>query len=266
MDSVTVKRRGAQFVLGIFSIWAILLLVACAPPTVTDPNKKDPANTTDPAVPGVGNTPTPPTATIPPVSEPKGPTPLVSALWEKSNPKDGASWTSYALTVVKDYGSNLVAGTTDVTNFCPAYLSLNADQKMSFWVYLVSAVTKFESGYSPTNRFRESTMGTDPITKQQVWSEGLLQLSYQDSLNYKFCNEFDWSKDSLLAASDSKKTILDPYKNLKCGIRIMNQIMGSHHAIAYGSGHYWSTLKTTSKYNKVKEIQALTNQVAFCRK
>ncbi|MEN0057917.1 MAG: hypothetical protein AAGB31_03715 [Bdellovibrio sp.] len=66
----------------------------------------------------------------------------------------------------------------------------------------------------------ENTMGTDLVTGKQVVSEGLLQLSYQGvpnygaTLKYPLCR-IEWSKDKNLAATDSKKTILDPLINLE---------------------------------------------------
>ena len=107
-------------------------------------------------------------------------------------------------------------------------------------------------------------MGTDPVTHQHVYSEGLLQLSYQDSLNYSFCNEFDWKKDRHLSPGDPRKTILDPFKNLSCGIQILNRLVQRHQLVAFGSGNYWSTLMPNG-YGKVRSIKALTHQIAFCR-
>jgi hypothetical protein len=262
MDSVRLRLRRAGLALFVFA------LIACGQLPGEPGTDTDTSTATDTNVAGdPPDTTPPPVVTPPPVQEPGEPTgPVVAALWEKSHPVDGPNWTSYAYEVVRDLGPKLVAGTGDVAQFCPNYAALSGQQKISFWVYLVSAVTKFESGYDPTNRYKESTMGTDPVTKQPVYSEGLLQLSYQDSLNYSFCNEFDWSKDKLLSATNPQKTILDPYKNLKCGIQIMNKIMGSHKLIAFGSGHYWSVLKTSSSRNHVAEIKTLTNSILFCRK
>lgn len=254
MDSVFVGRWMARVVVG----FGFILFTACGPlaeQPVTEGDTKSPGTKTPGTTPGT-----------PPADVPESPVALVAALWEKPHPDDGPDWTSYAFEVVRDYGANLIAGTSDTKDFCPAYSTLNKDQKISFWVYLVSAMTKYESGFDPTNRYKESTMGTDPVTKQPVYSEGLLQLSYQDSRNYSFCNQFDWEKDKLLSPRDPRKTILDPYKNLNCGIRILNQIVGSHKAIAFGSGHYWAVLKSSSSHHRIKEIQALTNQILFCRK
>lgn len=192
--------------------------------------------------------------------------PLVAALWERSHPQDGPKWSAFAYGVITSYGPALLKGTNDVNGFCPSYGTLSPEQKTSFWVYLVSAITKYESAFDPTSRMKEVGLGTDPITHQRVYSEGLLQLSYQDSLAHAFCNEFDWNKDKLLAGRDPKKTILDPYKNLSCGIRILNELAAKRHLISFSGGHYWSTLTPNGKYSQANNIRNLTKQILFCRK
>lgn len=222
---------------------------------------REPASTPTPTPTPVA-TPTP-SATPAPIA-----TPAVAALWEPSSyaAGNGKLWSQHAYDTVARDGTNLIKGTSDVASFCPAYASLTTNKKISFWVYLVSAMTKYESGYNPLSRMVESTMGTDPITGEPVQSEGLLQLSYQDKLSYPtLCTEFNWSVDKLLSRTDPKKTILSPYKNLTCGIRIMNKIMGAKNAIAFSSGHYWSVLIVGGKYTKVTEIKALTNSIPFCK-
>lgn len=160
----------------------------------------------------------------------------------------------------------MVAGTEDVESFCPTYYTLSYDQRVNFWAYLISAMTKYESAFNPLSRYKETTMGTDPITGQAVYSEGLLQLSYQDSRNYSFCDEFDWSVDSKLSPTDPRKSILDPYKNLKCGIQILNHQVMRKNLIGVGSGAYWAVIKSNSSYNKIAQIKGLTTQIPFCKK
>ena len=73
----------------------------------------------------------------------------------------------------------------------------------------------------------------DPVTGQQVRSEGLLQLSYQDVESYdapEACR-FDWAADKAKAMAeyasgaplgDGTRSIHDAYKNLECGLFIVN--------------------------------------------
>lgn len=258
MDSVLRLRRTARFVLGMI----LLALAGCGPAAEKPVGKGDQEGGSGPTAP---LEPAPPSVPPPVVGVPDASVPLVAMLWEKKNPVEGPKWSQFAFDLIRTEEKNLMAGTKDVTSFCPNYARLSEEQKASFWVYLVSAMTKYESNFDPLNRYKESTMGKDSVTGEAVWSEGLLQLSYQDGRNYSFCNEFDWPRDKLLSRTDPRKTILDPYKNLRCGIRIMNQIMGRKNLIAFGSGHYWAVLKSSSGHHRIKEIKALTNQIAFCR-
>lgn len=207
----------------------------------------------------------PPPNASPPDSGPTASVPMtVAPLWEAPRAEAGVSWTKFASILVLTEAPELMKGTADVQNFCPTYYRLSTDEKVNFWVYLISAVTKYESGFNPVSRMRETGLGTDSVTKLPVYSEGLLQLSYQDGRNYSFCNEFDWNKDRLLSASDPRKTILDPIKNLRCGIRILNRVVGRHNLIAFDSGHYWSTLMP--KHSPEHSIQALTRQISICKR
>jgi hypothetical protein len=187
----------------------------------------------------------------------------VPPLWEARRKSDGRSWTLLSFDVIQKYGSNLMACSEDVEKFCPAYSQLTRNQKLNFWTYLVSGIVKFESGFNPTSRYHESTMGIDPVTKKPVYSEGLMQLSYQDIRSYPFC-EFNWTADKYLKATDPKKTIFNPAKNLSCGIRILNQLVRKSGKIAFNSGNYWSSLQP--KHATVKSIEAMTNAIPFCRK
>ena len=186
--------------------------------------------------------------------------------WEnpKSNPKFAAaavSWSDYAFSVIQnETAAQMLPGTTDITLFCPKYYSLSTDLKINFWGSLFAGIAYYESGYNPTSRMQETTMGTDPVTHLPVYSEGLLQLSYQDITGWPFC-DFDWSQDRALSPTDPKKTILDPYRNLECGIKIMAQQISQKHAITLSSGVYWATLKANGKYGKIDEIAAMTKKM-----
>ncbi|MEK7357521.1 MAG: murein L,D-transpeptidase catalytic domain family protein [Bdellovibrionota bacterium] len=241
-------------------------------PTPT-PTPKPSATPSPTPAPTATPVPTPkPSATPAPTPVPTpapGATPAVAALWEASSYASGGRgklWSQHAYDVVARDGAKLIAGSSDITSFCPKYASLTLNKKITFWVYLVSAMTKYESGFNPAMRFHESTMGIDPITKEPVQSEGLLQLSYQDKIPYPtLCTEFNWAVDKNLSRTDPNKTILSPYKNLTCGIRILSKLVGSKGAISFSSGHYWSVLILGGRYTKVPEIKALTNSVSFCK-
>ncbi len=187
-----------------------------------------------------------------------------NALWEARSALEGHRWTHFSFDTIDKYGVNLISGARDVSDFCPSYAKLGRDQRISFWVFFASAVTKYESAFDPTSRMKETTMGIDPVTKKPVYSEGLLQLSYQDKLAYPFCDEFDWESDKKLDPKDPRKTILDPHKNLACGLKILDWQVKRFGAISFDRGQYWAVLKANGRYTQVKAIKRLTRSLAFC--
>ena len=181
--------------------------------------------------------------------------------------KDGLRWSLIIYQVLLTEEPLLIREkVSDMALFCPRYAQITSLQKMNFWGQLISAIAKHESDWIPTRRFVETTMTKpDQVTGAQVVSEGLLQLSYQDMLNHPGVCHFDWEKDQLLSPTDPKKTILDPFKNLQCGIRILARQIRSKKAIAIPNGAYWSVLKTDSFHQKILQIAAITKELSFCR-
>ncbi|WP_255490201.1 murein L,D-transpeptidase catalytic domain family protein [Bdellovibrio sp. KM01] len=184
--------------------------------------------------------------------------------WESSAHPERKQWSQYLQTLVLGEWSSLLKGASDMKNFCPKYSSLNDNQKANAWAQLFVAVARYESAYNPLSRMHETTMGTDAVTKKPVYSEGLLQLSYQDIQWDKWC-KFDWSKDKNLSSTSPKKTILDPYINLHCGVGIMAKQIKNKNTIAITSGVYWSTLKPGGKYNQLTSIKSMVKSLPFCQ-
>lgn len=184
-------------------------------------------------------------------------------LWESAR-AEGKEWSRYVLNLIHQQTPNLIQGSADMATFCPRYSYLTTDERVNLWGLLISAMTKYESGFNPLSRMQETTMGTDPITRKPVYSEGLLQLSYQDVKVYPFCDEFNWARDKSLSPSDPRKTILNPYKNLNCGIQILAQQLKRKNRIALSSGVYWSVIKLGGKYSKIKQIATLTRKMPGC--
>jgi hypothetical protein len=185
-------------------------------------------------------------------------------LWESSR-KEGKDWSNYLYKMIPQETPGLIQGADDMDTFCPQYQTLTTNERVNLWALLISAMTKYESGYNPLSRYQETTMGKDSVTGLPVYSEGLLQLSYQDINHYKFC-EFDWSKDKNLSATDPRKTILDPYKNLNCGVRILAQQVSKKNRITVGDGAYWAVIKSNSTHHKIPQIAELTKKMPGCMK
>ncbi|WII72068.1 murein L,D-transpeptidase catalytic domain family protein [Bdellovibrio sp. 22V] len=206
--------------------------------------------------------PTPsPTPTNPPTS---GAYQMYSLAWETSSKPERKNWSQYLMKLVLEDWNSLLKGTSDITSFCPTYYSLNNNERANVWAQLFVGMARYESNYNPTSRMHETTMGTDYVTKKPVYSEGLLQLSYQDIGGYSFC-KFDWSKDKYLSSTDPKKTILDPYINLHCGVGIMAKQIARKGAIKVGSGAYWAVLKTSSSSNKISSITSMVKSLPICK-
>src|SRR5665213_1271523 len=96
----------------------------------------------------------------------KSPFPL---LWESSQ-KDGMQWSAFTYQFINGNAANtLLPGTADIENFCPNYARLSDPQRVNFWAFLVSAVAKYESSFNPAGRYKETTMGIDPVTNLPVY-------------------------------------------------------------------------------------------------
>jgi len=183
-------------------------------------------------------------------------------LWEPQH-SEGKNWSDHVYDILRDEASTMVPGTKDVELFCPRYSTLSATERINFWALLISAMAKYESGFDPLTRLHETTLGIDPVTKKPVYSEGLLQLSYQDTRFFPFC-EFDWEQDKLLHDKDPNKTILNPYLNLSCGVKIFIWQVKKWDRITLGDNAYWSVIKIDSRYSKIEEIAALTKKMPGC--
>lgn len=188
---------------------------------------------------------------------------MTALAWESSSYPQRTQWSQYLQQIISTTWSALLPGADDMDTFCPKYSTLSNDQRANVWAQLFVGVAKYESAWSPTSRYQESTMGTDPVTGKPVYSEGLLQLSYQDIQVYPFC-QFDWSVDKNLSATDPNKTILDPYKNLYCGVGIMVKQIGRSGLITVSSNAYWSTLRKGGSYQQISGIAAIVKKLPFC--
>lgn len=239
------------------------------PPVVTKPATKPPetkppvATKTPekkPAAPIVKK-PTTPENPVAPLFE------FFPLLWEKTVVA-AKGWTQMVYTVIKKEESYLLGQNVadDIEIFCPAYRKLNEQQRLNFWGQFFSALAYHESGWNPVSRMVEANFTSkDSVTKMPVVSEGLLQLSYQDEPSYRLDCGFDWSKDKNLAVKDPKKTILDPYNNLRCGIKIMSVQLKKYRSITMNSNVYWAVLKTNGLYSKIPQISRSTRSLKICQ-
>lgn len=191
------------------------------------------------------------------------------ASWERY--PENAPWTQFLYNLIDSELFDDLDKAKDIVRFCPNYDSVDRDHKIYAWIELFSQVSYYESAWDQTSRMRETTMGTDPITKKPVYSEGLLQLSYQDVANYKRILAYpkckiNWEKDKNRNPKSIYKTILDANINLECGSRILADQVRRTGSIVLSRNVYWSTLKENGKYSVVPAIEKNMSKVSFCKR
>jgi len=131
-------------------------------------------------------------------------------------------------------------------------LKINADRK--YWFAFFRAMAYAESGMKLDTRYLETGLGKDAVTGRRNTSEGLLQLSYQDS-KYHGC-DFNWNKDKHLHLGDKDmyKSIFQAKNNLQCGVLILQkQLVKRGSLYTEGKPYYWSVLdKKRSGYRRMR--------------
>ncbi len=133
-------------------------------------------------------------------------------------------------------------------DFCPGYKTMNEATKRKTWAIILHGIAIPESGLNPFSTYIEKTMGIDKYTGQQVKSEGLMQLSYQDSQweTGPYCQKISWATDKNKVLTDPTKTIFDPNINLGCSIEIMDKLLKKYNdtkGAVFAIGRYWSTFR-----------------------
>jgi hypothetical protein len=149
----------------------------------------------------------------------------------------------------------------DVKRFCPNFYSMSETDKRTFWAYFFQALAAAEAGINPHVIARHANLDPPERAASSRYTEGLLQLSYADHKRYG-C-DFDWRADRELPPGE--RSILQPKKNLVCGINILeNQIIQKHEPLLTRSS-YWSTLRPGTLSYRVFAKQ-MTNPPAACGK
>ncbi len=189
--------------------------------------------------------------------------------WEKNN-ESRKEWSKMIYSVIENEEHSMLENNvaTDIETFCPKYATLTQPQRLNFWGQFFAALAKPESGWDPAQSTLEPLKNfkkVDPITNQRVRSEGLLQLSYQDEKSYRLNCGFNWKRDQHLDPEDPRKTILNPYLNLRCGIKIMSRQLKNKKSITLPENVYWSVLRTSDHKHTIKEIANMTKSLKICQ-
>lgn len=156
-----------------------------------------------------------------------------------------------------------------MTKFCDVWPALTREERKQFYVDLVYAIAGPESAWNNLTGMIETTMGKDALTKKYpVLSEGMLQLSYQDSLWYGPKCKWDWPEDEAKLVRDIEinkgkksfkaqamdRSTLDPIRNITCGVAIMDyHLKRTNREFADSLGEYWYVMKrkNASSYSQV---------------
>ena len=192
---------------------------------------------------------------------------FISVTWDKKI-KSGKDWSEIIYSVINHeepryLEPNIVQ---DIEIFCPNYRVITKNQRLNFWGQFFAALAEHESSWNPTSRYVEKNFkNKDSVTKESVVSEGLLQLSYQDEKSYGLNCGFDWAKDRLLSPKDPRKTIFNPYLNLRCGMKIMMHQLKKYGRLTLEKNVYWAVIKKNGQFSKIDKISATTKSLKFCQ-
>jgi len=194
-----------------------------------------------------------PNPSVPPIVEagPKDVTPL----WE-AKIRNSKEWSDYVYLKLDTLGKDLLdVVPADRSLFCPRYSKMSYAQRKQYWTFMISAMTRFESNFNTNTKYTESF--TDSNGKKVI-SRGLLQISIESGRGYD-CD--------LRTAQD----LHDPYKNLACGIRILNRWVSRDGRIAgkvsskwRGGARYWAVLRAGDK-TSYKSILKWSQNLSICK-
>lgn len=155
---------------------------------------------------------------------------------------EAAVWTTRALAAVESHDDVLAARVPeDIANWCPAYAENALHERRAFWVGMLSAVAKYESGWNP-----EASGGGGRYI-------GLMQISPRSASNYG-------------CEARSAGALKDGAANLECAVELVAYHVARDGAVASkgnrGIGRDWMPLRKSSKR---AEMAAWINAQSYCR-
>ena len=165
-------------------------------------------------------------------------------LWENK------TWDDYTKSFLQGYGQNLIFKKhKDIKKYCPDYCNFNNDQKIEFWIVLLSAMEKFELNFKPECEYKENFKDKNG---KRIISRGLFQTSVESMRSYGY------------AASEND--IHFPIISIKWAIIILNKLIGQNKCISgyyrkwwgkkvyLGGARYWAVLRNEKTNNKIKKL------------
>ncbi len=170
--------------------------------------------------------------------------------WEEDHPERKA-WSGI---LRKEIESNLqVLEKSDIKEWAPNYENLSESQKIDVWASLFVAIASFEDPQFKTDTpYRETKILNKKTGKYYTPfpSIGLFQLSYKEQTAY------GWEHVDVKA-----KSLEDPLVNIRCGVKVLTQLVKQDGVIAVGGDHaprggarYWSVLQEGHNINKIRDM------------
>lgn len=178
----------------------------------------------------------------------------MDARWDGHN-KRAEAWTLATARAVDQLGDALLTKIPgDIEYYCPKFSKLDREDRIAFWVHLISAMAEKESDFDEDQKYKEKF---NDSSNTNVVSRGLLQLS-KEAANLYGC-QIEVGSELETGA-----------RNLRCGVRILNRwierdgvIKGGEKGAWRGAARYWAIFRT----DKTRHfIQKATLALDLCSK
>lgn len=174
----------------------------------------------------------------------------IKAAWDHK--PEGRLWTQYTVEALKTHGAKmlLVDNIKDDDEYCRRFDELTMNERLQFYVMLISTMAQYESGFDPKQTYKE---GFNDAQGKPVLSRGLLQMS-KESVN----------QSAYGGNIKNAEELHDPRTNLICAVKILNYWIPKDKCFGsgkLGGARYWSVLRDSSKSQA--KIRAKVQSVTF---
>lgn len=153
--------------------------------------------------------------------------------------------------------------TKDIVYFCPAYNSLNRQQKIKAISELFVWLSYYESGFNPLSADADVAKENHPHDYEDYpgeWSVGLYQMSVVDQANYGLGGGYTFNRKKFPEGTPLSDLPVDdlrqPLLNITLATEVMNKMLRKHGIFRVPRQKaYWSTLAPDGRYDKSTEIR-----------
>lgn len=154
---------------------------------------------------------------------------------------EGDDWTAATLAALKTTGTPLLSEVPrDIMEWCPGYVTADADGRAAFWSGVLSALAKHESTWNP------AAVGGDGR-----WV-GLVQIAPATARGYG-------------CTARSAEDLKDGAANLSCAIRIAARTVARDGVVAAGGDGIAADWGPFHSAAKRREMAAWTSSQSYCR-